>query len=317
MLQGSRSFSSEITSESVRSSLAARLSSVNTVSAHRHSGTTRIYRHMRPLGSLSSGARSRSARRATDTRYRHVPSARLVDHSPLPVPQASSRASFRAVSLLRRIRVFLKREMFLTGRLESPTIVLISAERKTCRMKAPNSSVPVQYMNDTWSKGVHGRHAVSGNLPRTTTSKFALKDLHTLGSLLPLCNDAPLNCFHAYSMRSVCHCHGSRVFRRRAGPLLEHCGVTHVGLRGNTVGMFYIPQSSQALIVSPSIAVFANALLAASNRLRLLAPAVLLVNLRTNALDASLAKPFGTPLDSPRVEARGTATGFCGRFCHL
>jgi hypothetical protein len=164
---------------------------------------------------------------------------------------------------------------------------------------------------------VQGRawpHAVYGNLPRTTMGKFPLKDLHTLDSLLPLCSDAPRNCFHACSMRSVCYCHGSRVFQRRAGPLLEHCGVTRVGVRGNTVGMFCIPQSSQALIVSPSIAVFPNALLAASNGLRLLAPAVLLVNLRTNALDGSLAKPFGTPLDTPRVEARGTAAGFLRPF---
>ena len=86
------------------------------------------------------------------------------------------------------------------------------------------------------------------------------------------------------------HCHSSRVFRRRAGPLLEHCGV--VGVRGKTAGMFYIHQFSQALIVSPSIAVFANALLAASNGLRLLAPAVLLVILGNRRARCVSSKAF-------------------------
>ena len=65
----------------------------------------------------------------------------------------------------------------------------------------------------------------------------------------------------------------------------------------------------QALVVCPPIAVLANALLAALNRLRLLAPAALLGEL-ANALDASLVKAFGTLLEAPRAEARGAATAF-------
>jgi len=64
----------------------------------------------------------------------------------------------------------------------------------------------------------------------------------------------------------------------------------------------------QAPLAHPSIAILANALLAALNRLRL-APAALLGDL-ANALDASLAKAFGTLLEAPRVEARGAATAF-------
>ena len=45
------------------------------------------------------------------------------------------------------------------------------------------------------------------------------------------------------------------------------------------------------------------------NGLRLLAPAALLGDL-ANALDASLAKAFGTLLEAPRMEARGAATAF-------
>jgi hypothetical protein len=65
----------------------------------------------------------------------------------------------------------------------------------------------------------------------------------------------------------------------------------------------------QAPVVYPLIAVLVNALLAASNGLWLLAPAALLGDL-ANALDASLAKAFGTLLEAPRVEARGAATAF-------
>jgi len=64
----------------------------------------------------------------------------------------------------------------------------------------------------------------------------------------------------------------------------------------------------QALVVCPAIAVLANTL-AALNGLSLLAPAALLGDL-ANALDASLAKAFGTLLEAPRVEARGAATAF-------
>lgn len=54
------------------------------------------------------------------------------------------------------------------------------------------------------------------------------------------------------------------------------------------------------------IAVLANALLAASNGLQLLASAALLDEL-ANALDASLVKRFGTLLEA-RAEARRVAT---------
>jgi len=58
----------------------------------------------------------------------------------------------------------------------------------------------------------------------------------------------------------------------------------------------------QGLAVYPPVAVFANALLAALNGLRLLAPVALLGDL-TNTLDASLAKGCDTLLAAPREEA--------------
>ena len=79
------------------------------------------------------------------------------------------------------------------------------------------------------------------------------------------------------------------------------------GATGTTAGVLHMPP--QALVVYPPIAILANALLAALNGLRLLAPAALLGDL-ANALDASLAKAFGTLLEAPRVEARYAAAVF-------
>jgi hypothetical protein len=79
------------------------------------------------------------------------------------------------------------------------------------------------------------------------------------------------------------------------------------GATGTTASVLHMPP--QALVVYPPIAILANALLAALNGLRLLAPVALLGDL-ANALDASLAKAFGTLLEAPRVEARDAATAF-------
>jgi hypothetical protein len=65
----------------------------------------------------------------------------------------------------------------------------------------------------------------------------------------------------------------------------------------------------QALVIYPPIATLANALLAALNGLRLLAPAALLGDL-AKVLDASLSTAFGTLLEAPRDEERGAATAF-------
>jgi len=74
-----------------------------------------------------------------------------------------------------------------------------------------------------------------------------------------------------------------------------------------TVGVLHMPP--QGLAVYPPVAEFVNALLAALNGLRLLAPVALLGDL-TNALDASLAKGCDTLLAAPREEARGAAIAF-------
>ena len=59
--------------------------------------------------------------------------------------------------------------------------------------------------------------------------------------------------------------------------------------------------TSDGRTVYPLIAILANGLLVALNSLRLLALAALLGDL-TKALDASLAKAFGTLFEAPRVE---------------
>ena len=76
---------------------------------------------------------------------------------------------------------------------------------------------------------------------------------------------------------------------------------------GTTAGVLHMPP--QALVVYPPVAVLANALLAALNGLRLLAPVALLGDL-ANALDASLARAAGALLGAPREEAREAAKAF-------
>ena len=76
---------------------------------------------------------------------------------------------------------------------------------------------------------------------------------------------------------------------------------------GTTAGVLKMPP--QALVAYPPIALFANALLAALNGLRLLAPVALLNDL-VRALDGSLAQACRTLLDAPREEARDAATAF-------
>jgi len=70
-------------------------------------------------------------------------------------------------------------------------------------------------------------------------------------------------------------------------------------------GVLHMPP--QALLSYPPIATLANALLAALNGLRLLAPAALLFDL-ANALDASLAKALGTLLEAGASRTTTTTT---------
>ncbi|KAH9973379.1 Dor1-like family-domain-containing protein [Russula compacta] len=83
------------------------------------------------------------------------------------------------------------------------------------------------------------------------------------------------------------------------------------GTTGTTTaaGMLHMPP--QALVVYPPVAILANALLAALNGLRLLAPVALLGDL-VDALDASLVQASDTLLGGapPRDEARGAASAF-------
>ncbi|KAH9017017.1 Dor1-like family-domain-containing protein [Lactarius hengduanensis] len=76
---------------------------------------------------------------------------------------------------------------------------------------------------------------------------------------------------------------------------------------GTTAGVLQIPP--QALVAYPPVAVFANALLAALNGLRLLAPVALLKDL-VRALDGALAQACRVLLDAPREEAHEAATAF-------
>ncbi|KAH9166703.1 Dor1-domain-containing protein [Lactarius sanguifluus] len=76
---------------------------------------------------------------------------------------------------------------------------------------------------------------------------------------------------------------------------------------GTTAGVLQMPP--QALVAYPPIAVFANALLAALNGLRLLAPVALLKDL-VMALDGALAQACRVLLDAPREEAHEAATAF-------
>jgi len=76
---------------------------------------------------------------------------------------------------------------------------------------------------------------------------------------------------------------------------------------GTTAGVLQMPP--QALVAYPPVTVFANALLAALNGLRLLAPVALLNDL-VRTLDGALAQACRTLLDAPREEAREAATAF-------
>ena len=266
---------------------------------------------------------------------------------------------FRAVSFLRRIRVFPERELalaFLTGRLEALNVALTSAEGEKRGLDAPDAWV--RYMKkyiDTWREGVHDllTQYVAIFLERPPAD-ISPEDLHTLRSLLPACTaqllsrlldalrlalprfpDAPA-LTALLSQLTYCATSFARLgfdFRTLLPPLFEDAVRARVsgefsraaeefartpetgwaavgaprGGAGTTAGVLHMPP--QALVVYPSIAVLANALLAALNRLRLLAPAALLGEL-ANALDASLVKAFGTLLEAPRSEARGAATAF-------
>lgn len=85
------------------------------------------------------------------------------------------------------------------------------------------------------------------------------------------------------------------------------------GGAGTTTAAGVLHMPPQALVVYPPVAILANALLAALNGLRLLAPVALLGEL-VDALDASLVKACGTLLlgapPPPRDGARGAASAF-------
>jgi hypothetical protein len=270
---------------------------------------------------------------------------------------------FRAVSFLRRMRVFPERELalaFLTGRLEALNVALTSAEGEKRGLDAPDAWV--RYMKkyiDTWREGVHDllTQYVAIFLERPPAD-LPPEDLHTLRSLLPVCTaqllsrlldalrsalprfpDAPA-LTALLSQLTYCATSFARLgfdFRTLLPPLFEDAVRARVsgefsraveefartpetgwaavgapradtrGAAGTTASVLHMPP--QALAVYPPIAILANALLAALNGLRLLAPTALLGDL-ANALDASLAKAFGTLLEAPRVEARDAATAF-------
>jgi conserved oligomeric Golgi complex subunit 8 len=66
---------------------------------------------------------------------------------------------FRAISFLRRMRVFPERELalaFLTGRLEALNVALASAEGEKRGLDAPDAgSWYMKNYIDTWREGVH------------------------------------------------------------------------------------------------------------------------------------------------------------------
>ncbi|KAI0262642.1 Dor1-like family-domain-containing protein [Russula aff. rugulosa BPL654] len=270
---------------------------------------------------------------------------------------------FRAVSFLRRMRVFPERELalaFLTGRLEALNVALTSAEGEKRGLDAPDAWA--RYMKkyiDIWREGVHDllTQYVAIFLERPPAD-LPPEDLYTLRSLLPACTtqllsrlldalrsalprfpDAPA-LTALLSQLTYCATSFARLgfdFRTLLPPLFEDAVRARVssefskavevfartpetgwaavgapradtrGAPGSTAGVLHMPP--QALVVYPPIAILANALLAALNGLRLLAPTALLGDL-ANALDASLAKAFGTLLEAPRVEARDAATAF-------
>jgi len=270
---------------------------------------------------------------------------------------------FRAVSFLRRMRVFPERELalaFLTGRLEALNVALTSAEAEKRGLDAPD--VWVRYMKkyiDTWREGVHDllTQYAAIFLERPPTD-LPPQDLHTLRSLLSACTtqllsrlldalraalprlpDAPA-LTALLTQLTYCATSFARLgfdFRTLLPPLFEDAVRTRVsgefskaaeefartpetgwaavgaprrdsrGGTGTTAGVLHMPP--QALVAYTPVAVLANALLAALNGLRLLAPVAVLVDL-ASALDASLAKAAGTLLGAPREEARGAGKAF-------
>ena len=270
---------------------------------------------------------------------------------------------FRAVSFLRRMRVFPERELalaFLTGRLEALNVALTSAEAEKRGLDAPDAWV--RYMKkyiDTWREGVHDllTQYAAIFLERPPTD-LPPEDLHTLRSLLSACTtqllsrlldalraalprlpDAPA-LTALLTQLTYCATSFARLgfdFRTLLPPLLEDAVRTRVsgefskaveefartpetgwaavgaprrdsrGGTGTTAGVLHMPP--QALVVYTPVAVLANALLAALNGLRLLAPVALLGDL-ASTLDASLAKAAGTLLEAPREEAQGAAKAF-------
>ena len=270
---------------------------------------------------------------------------------------------FRAVSFLRRMRVFPELELalaFLTGRLEALNVALTSAEGEKRGLDAPDAWV--RYMKkyiDTWREGVHDLltqyvaiflerppadlppedlHALRSLLPACTTQLLS-RLLDALRSALPRFPDAPA-LTALLSQLTYCATSFARLgfdFRTLLPPLFEDAVRARVsgefsraveefartpetgwaavgapradtrGEGGTTASVLHMPP--QALAVYPPIAILANALLAALNGLRLLAPVALLGDL-ANALDNSLAKALGTLLEAPRVEARDAAAAF-------
>ena len=270
---------------------------------------------------------------------------------------------FRAVSFLRRMRVFPERELalaFLTGRLEALNVALTSAEAEKRGLDAPDAWV--RYMKkyiDTWREGVHDllTQYAAIFLERPPTD-LPPEDLHTLRSLLSACTtqllsrlldalraalprlpDAPA-LTALLTQLTYCATSFARLgfdFRTLLPPLFEDAVRTRVsgefskaveefartpetgwaavgaprrdsrGGTGTTAGVLHMPP--QALVVYTPVAVLANALLAALNGLRLLAPVALLGDL-ASTLDASLAKAAGTLLEAPREEAQGAAKAF-------
>jgi hypothetical protein len=270
---------------------------------------------------------------------------------------------FRAVSFLRRMRVFPERELalaFLTGRLEALNVALASAEGEKRGLDAPDAWV--RYMKkyiDTWREGVHDLLTqYAAIFLERPPADLPPEDLQTLRSLLPTCTaqlfsrlidalrvalprlpDAPA-LTALLTQLTYCATSFARLgfdFRALLPPLFEDAVRTRVsgefskaaeefartpetgwtavgaprrdsrGGTGKTGGVIHMPP--QALVVYPPVAVLANALLAALNGLRLLAPVALLVDL-ASALDASLAKAARTLLEAPREEARGVAKAF-------
>ncbi|KAF8468056.1 hypothetical protein DFH94DRAFT_285192 [Russula ochroleuca] len=198
---------------------------------------------MRPRRSLPRGTRSHSARRATG----HVLSTRAY-RGELCHPRAlgsttSTRHSlcpgglsnlFRAVSFLRRIRVFPERELafvFLTGRLEALNVALTSAKGKKRRLVAPNAWV--RYMKkyiDMWPKGVDDLtqyvaiflERPPASLPLKIYTRYACICLHASRSFT-LTRCAPF-CPAAFSIRARddCAAHVRRRFVRLSRVRLSH-----------------------------------------------------------------------------------------------